>query len=285
MCKPTLFFGSMRVTPSLLIAIKRTSGKFVSEDCCGRISNINKPYIVYFTKNNKSNTIIEENVILFARHLGKSTLHHIVTNLPWLQKRQIQKLATYKWFLETSVLLPLEISLHGYWSMWRQAAEETKTCTFTAFTCHKWTFEVGLVLLTHPFPVVGWELTDQVLRNELLQHLGEVEELWLVLLKPHPVNQRSQLESLFKTALVVATQVLWELLKKSLWRWKSVICVWKWAWMHRLSTERERFPPGSNGKWSRPWDLCLEWCWSTVSSCKTLDRSVKALCLQNEQKH
>lgn len=98
------------------------------------------------------------------------------------------------------------------------------------------------VLLTHPFPVVGWELTDQVLRDELLQHLSEVEKLWFVLLKPHPVNQRSQLESLFKRALVVATQVLWELLKKSLWKWKKQECdnVFESEpeW-HRLSTERD----------------------------------------------
>lgn len=80
------------------------------------------------------------------------------------------------------------------------------------------------VLLTHPFPVVGWELTDQVLRDKLLQHLGEVEKLCFVLLKPHPVNQRSQLESLFKRALVVATQVLWELLQKSSWKWKKQEC-------------------------------------------------------------
>lgn len=53
-----------------------------------------------------------------------------------------------------------------------------------------------------------------VLRNQLLQHLGEVMNLRFVLLEPHSVNERGQLERLFKSALVVATQILWELLKK-----------------------------------------------------------------------
>lgn len=45
----------------------------------------------------------------------------------------------------------------------------------------------------HPLPVVGGQMSDLVLGDELLQDLGNIVEVGFILLKLHPVDQRCQL--------------------------------------------------------------------------------------------
>ncbi|TNN61989.1 hypothetical protein EYF80_027824 [Liparis tanakae] len=54
--------------------------------------------------------------------------------------------------------------------------------------------------------VVGGQVSDLVLGDELLQDPGDVLEVRLVLLKLHPVDQRRQLEDLLPHTAVVAAQ-------------------------------------------------------------------------------
>lgn len=56
-------------------------------------------------------------------------------------------------------------------------------------------------------------MPDLVLRDELLQDLGNVVEVGFVLLKLHPVDQRCQLVHLLPRTLVVASQILRQLLE------------------------------------------------------------------------
>lgn len=44
-----------------------------------------------------------------------------------------------------------------------------------------------------PLPVVGGQMSDLVLGDELLQDLGNIVEVGFILLKLHPVDQRCQL--------------------------------------------------------------------------------------------
>lgn len=64
----------------------------------------------------------------------------------------------------------------------------------------------------HPLPVVGRQMSDLVLRDELLQDLGNIVEVGFILLKLHPVDQRCQLVHLLLRTLVVASQILGQLL-------------------------------------------------------------------------
>lgn len=56
-------------------------------------------------------------------------------------------------------------------------------------------------------------MSNLVLRDELLQDLGDVVEVGLVLLILHPVDQRRQLVQILLRTLVVAPQILWQLLQ------------------------------------------------------------------------
>lgn len=64
----------------------------------------------------------------------------------------------------------------------------------------------------HSLPVVGWQVSDLVLRNKILQDLGDVVEVGLVLLVLHPVDQRRQLVQVLLRTLVVAPKILGQLL-------------------------------------------------------------------------
>lgn len=56
-------------------------------------------------------------------------------------------------------------------------------------------------------------MSNLVLRDELLQDLGDVMEVGLVLLILHPVDQRCQLVQILLRTLVIAPQILWQLLQ------------------------------------------------------------------------
>ncbi|KAA8586589.1 hypothetical protein FQN60_000425 [Etheostoma spectabile] len=60
--------------------------------------------------------------------------------------------------------------------------------------------------------VVGGKMSDLVLRDKLLQDLGHILEVGFILLKLHPVDQRCQLVHLLPRTLVVASQILRQLL-------------------------------------------------------------------------
>lgn len=71
----------------------------------------------------------------------------------------------------------------------------------------------SVVQSAHPLPVVGGQVSNLVLRDQLLQDLGDVVEVGLVLLILHPVDQRRQLVQILLRTLVVAPQILWQLLQ------------------------------------------------------------------------
>lgn len=54
-------------------------------------------------------------------------------------------------------------------------------------------FQRFLRLRAHPLPVVGGQMSHLVLRDELLQDLGNIVEVGFIVLELHPVDQRRQL--------------------------------------------------------------------------------------------
>lgn len=66
----------------------------------------------------------------------------------------------------------------------------------------------------HPLPVVGGQMPDLVLWDELLQDLRNIVEVGFIFLKLHPVDQRRQLVHLLLQTLVVASQILGQLLER-----------------------------------------------------------------------
>ncbi len=79
-----------------------------------------------------------------------------------------------------------------------------ETCFSSVFCCANTS--------AHPLPVVGGQLSDLILRDELLQDLGDVLEVGFLLLKLHPVDQRCQLVHVLPRTLVVSSQILRQLL-------------------------------------------------------------------------
>lgn len=71
-----------------------------------------------------------------------------------------------------------------------------------------------MALHAYPLPVVGGKMSALVLRNKVFEDLGHVLEVRLVLLELHPVDQRRQLLHFLLGTLVVASQVLWQLLHR-----------------------------------------------------------------------
>lgn len=112
--------GSIRLTPYLLMAINRISGKCGSVVCCNE-KNYLKRLICPWRENNENknpNCICEQQVekCQFAKYSCTATV-------PSLQKRPNQTWAIWKWPSETSAwLLPL-ISQHVCWSTPQSTAD------------------------------------------------------------------------------------------------------------------------------------------------------------------
>ena len=70
-------------------------------------------------------------------------------------------------------------------------------------------------LCAHPLPVVRRDLPDEVLGHQLPKQLGDTGEVGLVLLKLDPIDERPQLQHLFPCALVVASEILGQLLPET----------------------------------------------------------------------
>lgn len=96
-----------------------------------------------------------------------------------------------------------------------------------------------VTLAPHPLPVFRWQISDLVLRDEILQDLGDVLEVRLVVLKFDPVDQRCQLIDLLSWTFVVASQILWQLLLGQMSGgiiWRSTDSLW-------FSTQTRRVAP------------------------------------------
>lgn len=70
-------------------------------------------------------------------------------------------------------------------------------------------------LCAHPLPVVRRDLPDEVLGHQLPEQLGDTGEVGLILLELDPIDERPQLQHLFPRALVVASEVLGQLLPET----------------------------------------------------------------------
>lgn len=103
----TLFLGSIRLTPYLLMAMRRISGKFGSVVCC--IDKI-------LTR------------LCFVSWRNTCVLYNgCVRVLPSLQRKQNQTWAIWKWSSETSAWPPLWIYQHVCWSTPQSTAKPFKS--------------------------------------------------------------------------------------------------------------------------------------------------------------
>lgn len=132
----------------------------------------------------------------------------------------------------------------------------------------------------HPLPVVGGQVSDLVLRDELLQDLRNILKVGFVLIKLHPVDQRCQLVHLLPRTLVVTSQILRQLLQRK--TQSQFIFYFLDFFKNCADVSESCYSLGSSGRWSRPWSLFPARCWSTASSWRTPDTSVKALHLHNK---
>lgn len=127
-------------------------------------------------------------------------------------------LATCKWSWGRKASLLLDFSQ----SVCCKATWWTKTEQIFIFGCSRQnlqkktnpiTLDFWLIMLTsHPFPVIRWQISDLVLWDEILQDLGDVLEVRLVIFKFNPVDQCCQLVDLLSWTFVVASQILRQLL-------------------------------------------------------------------------
>lgn len=68
------------------------------------------------------------------------------------------------------------------------------------------------IVSAHPLPVVRRQVSDLVLRDQLLQDLGDVVEVRLVIFELHPVDECRQLVNVLLRTLVVTSQIFRQLL-------------------------------------------------------------------------
>lgn len=125
-------------------------------------------------------------------------------------------LATCRWSWGRKASLLLDF----FQSVCCKATWWTKTEEIFTFECSRqnlqkktFTLDFWLIVLTsHPFPVIRWQISDLVLWDEILQDLGDVLEVRLVIFKFNPVDQCCQLVDLLSWTFVVASQILRQLL-------------------------------------------------------------------------